>query len=568
MIEGLRARLAGVHRSTLVAALVVIYVLGSGLVWAMATPRSGASDEPAHVAYAAAVVRGDLGELAPVVVRPSRTSPLAGPFIYAEQTPVPWSYLPVVTVPEWAATDHVDVCFAFQPYVTADCDRNVFPVTAQQYWTFPHIMFSDADTPIAIPTTVQKYPPLYYSVVGLPSLVLSGDTAVYGMRAVSAVLVAGLVAMGLTVASPRRRSWLALGTFVAFTPTAAHLGGAINPSAMEIAASLGLGIGLFGLVGNEKRNQFVVTGLVLGLIFALAWARPLSFMTLAAVVAAAVLINGKELLEWLRNRWVRIAIAVGGGLAVVSAYLFETLVRDPVEHIVQLGAAGWQFQRQLGLGSNLTVVVKRIGGWGRDLVGLFGWSDHMPPISVVVVWLGLASMIFVLALVVGNHRQRIALGLVGVGSLLLAPLFVIQFVFGGPIGFSARYHLPLVVLLPIAAATIFSTSSSATYRSIATTRSTARVDVHRADLWTLLRWGAIMTLVGMLLSVAGSLYRYRIGGVAGLVDLWSLVFGPDKNWIPPAGAIGVGAIGLILMIGAVVAVFRLTRAIEPAVELL
>ena len=113
MTGGLRTRLTRARRSTVISGLVVSYVLGSGLVWAMVTPRSGAPDEPAHVAYAAAVVRGSLGELAPVVVWPSRSSAVGGPYIYAEREPVPWSYLPVVAVPEWAATDHVDVCFAF-----------------------------------------------------------------------------------------------------------------------------------------------------------------------------------------------------------------------------------------------------------------------------------------------------------------------------------------------------------------------------------------------------------------------------------------------------------------------
>jgi len=362
--EALRTSLTRVRRSTVISGLVVSYVLGSGLVWAMATPRSGAPDEPAHVAYAAAVVRGSLGDLAPVVVWPSRNSAVVGPFIYEEREPVPWSYLPVVAVPEWAATDHVDVCFAFKPLVTADCERNVFPVTVAQYWTFPHITFSDADTLVEIPTTVQKYPPVYYSLVGLPSLTSSGTPAVYGMRAVSAFLVAGLMAMGLAIASPTRRSWLALAAVVAFTPTAAHLGGSINPSGFEIAASLALGIGLLGLVGGERRNQFVVSGLVLSLVFALAWARPLSFMTLGAVIAAAGLLNGKELIEWLRNRSIRVAIGLGGALSVLSAYLFESSVRDPVEHLVQLGAAGWQAQPPSGLGRNLTTVAERFFEWG------------------------------------------------------------------------------------------------------------------------------------------------------------------------------------------------------------
>src|SRR5665811_1194616 len=45
---------------------VVLYVLISGIVWSAVTPPGGVPDEPAHLVYAAAVVRNDFGEPVPV----------------------------------------------------------------------------------------------------------------------------------------------------------------------------------------------------------------------------------------------------------------------------------------------------------------------------------------------------------------------------------------------------------------------------------------------------------------------------------------------------------------------
>jgi hypothetical protein len=50
-------------------------------------------------------------------------------------------------------------------------------------------------------TYVGRYPPLYYAIVGLPSLVWHTNTAVYMMRLLSGLLCALLLGLAIALAA-------------------------------------------------------------------------------------------------------------------------------------------------------------------------------------------------------------------------------------------------------------------------------------------------------------------------------------------------------------------------------
>ena len=504
MIDNLIRRFHGVHRGTIVSILVVGYLFGAGVTWAAITPLGGVPDEPGHIAYAAAVVRGDLGT-------PGRVS-----------NPN-FSHLAIVTVPEWIAS--INTCYAFQPDVTADCAPPI----------------GTSEMLIALPTGATRYPPLYYWIVGLPTFIIPGAPAVYTMRAISAVLAAGLVGIGLVVASPSRRAWLALAALIAFTPMVGHIAGSVNPSGMEISAALGLAIALVGKVCAERRVRSTV--LTSGLVVVLAWARPISVMTLAAVVLVGILANGANLRRWVRDRAVRNAMMVVTSVTVLSALAYEVLVRDPVERIITVGAAGGPANQAVGLIENLRSVERLFVSWGFDLVGRFGWLDHNPPSVVQLGWLVLAATLLVFALAIGTRKGRLAVGVTTVGALVVAPLFVLEFVAGSAKGYQARYHLPVVMLLTIVAASVIAESRS---------------DDNRRSGWSILRWGSLLTATGMLISIAGSMHRYAVGGVAGVADLLTFRFLSDAIWLP-GEAVAVLAVGTAVLVTSAVLVFVATR---------
>ncbi len=457
----------------------------------------------------------------------------------------PWyGTLDVVTVPEWIASitppghsQSIFVpCYAFHTDRTASCAPEL----------------SRSVQPIALPTTVSKYPPPYYAIVGLPTLFMAGEPAVYAMRLLSSVLAVGLIGLGLAVASPTRRTWLALGAAVAFTPSAAHLvGGSVNPSGMEIGAAMGLGIGLLGIVAQEPRRGPKLAWLLVVLAFAVAWARPLTVATLVAVILAVVVLNTTDLQGWLRARFVRYVVIVGTALAALSAVAFRTLMlRIPSTPVLdQIFDVRSGVSRALppsdSPGQILWELERRSFEISRDLIGELGWLDHSPPMSVILAWTLLVAALIVLAIAFGNRRDRIGLMLVGAGALIIAPLYVMLVVFGNAEAYQSRYHLPVATLLVLGAALILR-------------RSTGGSNLIRA--WTTLRWGAALVPLGMLMSLAASLFRYSVGAggrrgdAVQLANMWDLVFDVHE-WVPPGAAL----LGLVLLVGGAIALIRVTR---------
>ncbi len=520
----IRARVLAAHRSTLVSLAVCGYLFGASLTWSFVTPIGGVPDEPAHISYAAGVVRGDLGQRVDITGHPWYTS------------------LIVVTVPEWIASitppgrsqNLFTPCYAFYTDRTANCAPRL----------------SRSVEPIAVPTTVSNYPPPYYAFVGLPTLFMAGEPAVYAMRALSSVLAVGLIGLGLAVASPSRRTWLALGAAVAFTPLAAHIAGSINPSGMEIAAAMGLGIGLIGIVGGERRNGWKLAWPIVALAFGVAWARPLTVATLAAVVAAAVVLNATELLSWLKRRTTRYTVILGIATAAATAMAFRNIVGGQTARS-SLGVFDVGGSEFVALPPN-TSVDQILHGFERqfltlaqDLIGNLGWLDHAPPVSVVATWGLLAALLVVLAFAFGRRWDRIGLMVVTIGALVLAPLYVMITVFGSADGFQARYHLPLATLIILGAVVILSRSSD---------------ERDRRRSWVALRSGVMVVPILMLVSLAASLFRYSVGASGGrgdavqLADMWDLLFG-FHEWLPPTAAL----IGLITLAAGGVALMRVTR---------
>jgi hypothetical protein len=361
------------------------------------------------------------------------------------------------------------------------------------------------------------------------------------MRVVSAALSASLVALGLMLSSPLRRTWLALGAMVALTPMAGHLAGSVNPSSMEISAALGLGIGLMGFDGFEGRNRPRLLWALSLLVFAVAWSRPFATFTLLAVLGASVLMNWDSLRSWGRSKT---AATIGLGAiaaAVTSAGAFQALFRHPTPALIGPSAEvespwNWEF---LGTQGTLGEIEHAFIRWTTDLVGLFGWVDHRPPPLVSILWIGLVLSLLVLAVAYGRRRDRIALTLVAAGALIVTPLFVAMKFVSARI-YQARYHLPVAVLIVIAVIIVF-----------------ARLERGGSQIktWRLLRGSSTLVPIAMLVSIAASLHRYSVGDQAQMADVLRLPF-VSHAWLPPWGALLVAGIAAGVMTIATAAVWR------------
>ena len=472
--------------------LVLLYVLVAGVTWAAVTPPGGVPDEPAHLVYATAVVRNDFGK--PMAV----DDPPSGALM---------SHV----VPAWVVSVY-HVCYAFDPDATADCQPPVI----------------DSGQAVVGLTSVSRYPPVYYWVVGLPSLGLVGAEALYAMRVASAILATVLVGLGLVTASPGRRWWLSVGVLVAFTPMAAFLAGSVNPNGAEIAAAIGLGVAVLGLTGDSPTGKRVWSqGAAIAVLGSyIAWARPSTWIILGAVTGASLLLNRRSVVDWIRIK-PPVAITTGAviGISVLATVPYELLVRDPVEEALAVGRGSFSAT----LLENLDSTLGYWTSWMMDAVGRLGWLDHTVPQMLQTLWLIALGTLLVMALAVGKRADRLLLLAILIGSTVVAPLFVLQFVFGSVVGYQARYHLSLVILVALSSVFVLGLRWRSSFRSMVS---------------PFFGWIGILFPIIMVVAVLGSLSRYAVGQPLVWSNIFLFRFVREAAWLPPTKALVVLAIGL------------------------
>jgi hypothetical protein len=445
---------------------VLVFVCLSGM-WAVTSPLGSVPDEPAHVIYAASVVRGQLGD---------------GPLGH------------VVRVPATVGQASNTTCPAFRPFVTADC--------IEQLAHRPGAVVTE--------TSAGRYPPLYYALVGWPTLVGFGDGTWLVMRLLSVALAGLLLWVG---ASCWRRGSgaVAAGVLVAGSPMATFMVGSVNPNGAEIAAGVAFALAVTGLLDRWRRGDALVgwrpptavalTGGYLGV------ARPGSHLLLVALAGVLALFGLREVGAGLRRRDMTLLAPVAVLLgAVVVAVVYARLAAAPGALLVA---------HPVGLRTALATIVNTFAGYTLETAGIFGWRDHLPPLQLRMLWIGMSAALAVAAWFSSGWRERLALGLLVVGSFLLAPLFVYLTLFRDGVGYQARYAMALTQAVPILAAAVLSRRATAAQSPAG--RALASIP--------------IVTLVVQLLVLAGSYLRYAVGLP---LQLNPLALPGDVRWVPAA----------------------------------
>jgi len=156
----------------------VTWALLFGIIalWSMSGPLFSGPDEPSHVVKAAAVVRGQ-------AVGTDRQVTFA-------HDPSPPRTATVVQVPRIYLEGHrLPACYAFRPTVAAGCAG----------------AFVGSGATADVPTFAGHYPPVYYAIVGLPTLLFASAKGVFLMRFIGGAVSAALLASALASASSSRR---------------------------------------------------------------------------------------------------------------------------------------------------------------------------------------------------------------------------------------------------------------------------------------------------------------------------------------------------------------------------
>ncbi|WP_082495656.1 DUF2142 domain-containing protein [Agreia sp. Leaf335] len=441
------------------------------VLWAATSPIGASPDEPAHYIKAASVVRGQLiGEPGP---RPQDR---------------------IVSVPETVANTLNVSCLAFKSDATGDCLPS----------------FGSAKEMVETRTSAGLYNPTYYVLVGWPSLLDSGPSALYFMRFASALVCSLFLATTITFLSQLARPVLpVLAGIVVMTPTTLFLSGSVNPNAFEIVTTGAFFSALlYAVMGRPSRRadwwtagSLVLSGAMLANSRGLAPAW-LGF----AVVIVAVSVGVLPFVKRMSRPPFLIAVglvAVAAGLALVW-----TLKTNSLPAVGEYPGVGSTF------GQGFTTMLSNTVDYLRMAVGVFGWLDSPAPAWVLVLYYVLLTTITAYALVFSRRSRAVAALWVALAAcLLMPPLIQASTVTVSGYVWQGRYTLPLIVMLAVMAAVV----ASNRFSEVPTTDSRRLVVVVLA-----------VTTVAQIASLLTNLKRYVVGSSQD----WSVFFeGP--RWIPP-----------------------------------
>ncbi|WP_449385559.1 DUF2142 domain-containing protein [Cellulomonas soli] len=462
-----------VRRRAFWGAFTVLWVLAA--TWALASPLLSGPDENAHVVKAAAVARGELGG------RSSADNPGSG----------------LVDVPDfYRATMTYPICFAFKPEATPDC---VTPLPEGDA----------AQVEVESTTWMVRNNPVYYAVVGLPTLLPPGEAVLYLMRIVSAALCAAVLAWGFReVAGLARGSLPLLGLTAALTPMVVYLTSTVNPSALEISAALTLWVSLLALVRDPDpdrlRSRAAGIAVVAVLLANSRGTSPFYVGLIALTVAAIGPWSG--VVQVLRDRrsWPWLGATVVGTVASLAwTASAGTLEAGGAEH------------PELGFLSTALRTLTDTGDFLVVSIGRFGWLDTSMPVLAVVVLCALVGALPVLAFALAQGRDRFALPLVLL--VAIAVPVVVHAWQARSVGYiwTARYSLPLTVGVLAVAGFVARDA-----------RGALTEETGRRLLRAIVPWLAVGQLVGFVTN----LRRYAVGASGSWRDLLG------GAWAPPVSA--------------------------------
>lgn len=287
--------------------------------------------------------------------------------------------------------------------------------------------------------------PLYYALVGWPSLAFPDQMGWYLMRLASAVLCSALLAAGAVVLMSMRRRPLVLasGLFLGLTPLALNLAGSVNPSGLEIASAACFWVVVLALMHDSPAiplKLLVALGAVSGTLLATcrilggAW-------VLLAVLLSLTTVGPAKRGRFLRARSSHVVLGSAAiAVAVMTAWTLAFRSYQTFRH--PKPGAGLVDAVRAGLGNQARLL--------QQMLAYLGWLTRPPPVVAEVCW-ALAVLAFVAIVVVSNRRARKAI-LIGCALALALPFAVIVATYHAHgVAWQGRYTLPLAVGLPLLA---------------------------------------------------------------------------------------------------------------------
>ncbi|MCB5273859.1 hypothetical protein BJG92_01384 [Arthrobacter sp. SO5] len=473
-------------------------------LWSLATPLMAVPDEPAHTIKAAAVVRGQI----------------------TIEEGTSFGHGVHVRVPAYIANLHAQDCYKFRPDTAANC-APVIP--------------SDANDEAIGVTSAGSYNPMYYWIVGLPSLVLTGQPALFAMRILSALLSAAFYSAGFTALAQLRQARIpVLMASLAVTPMVLFLAAGINPNSLEIAATMAAFCGFVVTLDNAHRVRHVLPAVitVIASTIVLANTRQVSLVwLLCALIAGVLLFRGTEIKAAFRSRLVLTGAAFTVPGVLLGIYWIYLMLHAPANSgVAPEGIANPQ--PGVSIYRAFLTMVEKAPEFVQQYIGVMGWLDTPVPMAVVMFW----STVFVVAVLLPLLIKpfKTTLGAWAALAMLIVVPAILQASIWKSMGFvwQGRYNLPLVVVLLIAV--------GMTARRVHFPQSAGAQSVARVVLWA--------AAFCHLLAFAFVLRRYVVGTFGG--GNWHAMIN-GVQWQPPLGWFLLTLMYLAVVVTAASWLFRL-----------
>jgi Predicted membrane protein (DUF2142) len=298
---------------------------------------------------------------------------------------------------------------------------------------------------VTVVTSEGRNFPLYYALVGWPSLLFPDRAGWYLMRLASAVWCAMLLATGaLVVMSMQRRpAVLAAGMLAGLTPLALDLSGSINPSGAEAASALCFWAALLALIRGDSalsRPLLVRFGLISGVVLAVC--RETGWLWIAlAVLASLASVRKAERRVFLRSGDTRLLLA-GVAVAASAAQLWSFIFRGYQHFRIPHPPAGLAAVRE-----SLAATPKLL----QEILAYLGLLTIPPPAAADVCWVLAAVAVITIGAI--TERRTGLLVTVGAALVVVLPFAILTYAYLHPqIGiWQGRYTLPLAIGVPLLA---------------------------------------------------------------------------------------------------------------------
>ncbi len=475
--------------------------------WSFASPMGSGPDEPAHLIRAASLVRGEL-----------LGTPLAHTVLATK------AYVTVEAPQVFARLENDVVCFRYKPpSVPASCQGTL----------------DGSSSEVHVDIYVGRYSPLYYSLVGLPTLVAVNPAGMYLARLASGALSAAMLA--LAVVSLRRcrgAPLLAAGLALAMTPMVLYLAGVVNPSGLEISSAISAWVAVMALTcePSETVPASVVGALGISTIV-LTLTRDLSPLWVGFIGLGLVALVGRQRRELLRRRCVKGWLV--GCVAAAGVALGWDLYADPF-----LIVPASPVPRGTSTSQLFVLALDRLDLLVTSSIGDFGWLGTPSPFAVIVTWLAALGAVVLVGTYAARRREAVvAVGTVIAWVVVPTLLIVSQARSSGIVG-QGRDFMALGVGIPIVAGTVARVrfAGRTTTRRLATIVIVALAFCQVADFYSTLR-------------------RYTVGTTGPLNAFAST---PDA-WHPPLPGL-VLLFVFSLAIGAVAYILRRAAAATAMAE--